>query len=83
MNKWIKVEDKLPASSTMVLLHAPMTYGAVRGILFGWYDSYTGNFLHHHSVGYSVIQEDMVPRHKQKRFAVTHWMSLPEGPEND
>lgn len=83
--EWISIDDQLPSVQTMVLLYAPLNYHTANGITHGWYDSGSNNFRHFdrsHS-GCSVIEDQMNKRSKRLWTAVTHWMPLPDPPQEN
>jgi hypothetical protein len=82
MNDWISVDDKLPPSQQMVLLHAPRNYNTAGGITFGWYDYAARGFMHQVAYGAAVIDDQMTAKVSERKWTgVTHWMHLPEPPK--
>ena len=79
---WISVDDKLPESQKMVLLYAPRNYNTAGGITYGWYDYAGRGFMHQAAFGATPVDDDMTAKRSEKRWTgVTHWMPLPEPPE--
>ena len=86
--KWIKVEDRLPAVSQMVLCYMPLSYNGCNGIHYGWlspkYD-WKGN---HNGVSWREHSPNQYAHEMEDhRFTgttgsrVTHWTSLPKPPD--
>lgn len=74
-NKWISVKDKLPKSVTNKVL-VWLEHEDLNGYIgFGHYEKYKGQeiwFDLEHSEPFSI-----------RGYIVTHWMPLPEPPEED
>ena len=84
MDNWVHIDKRLPESNRMILLYAPLNYHTSGGITYGFYDTYVGRFLHTgSSIGkqYEEVSDQRNKRSEQLNTAVTHWMPLPEPPE--
>jgi hypothetical protein len=66
MSDWISIDDRLPAVDGPVLIHAETADENKPLIVIAWYDP--GGH------GWSLIVPCFIP-------SITHWMPLPEPPE--